>query len=318
MAIRVQLPTLRYGGDFIVRRHWKLESRVLEEYELVYFPEASGTSYRSGPSCYVLNEPCWILTRPGQEHAYQFSGDSTTRHQFLHFSGGEACAPLLLAPDGPDRLNIREGGGTAEALRHILNIAHSQRDERLCSLWLAALLGELEYLHRGSLLPSPASSPPPCRSSVSAASYPAAASPEATSPSPLYPAVVRQVLAYIRNHLAEPLTVVQIAEHFCFSQEHLTRMFASAIGMPIRPLIIQLRLEKAAHMLRHGSSSIKEIAFECGYSDPHYFSRSFAERFGLPATLFREKYGDSALQHVVLDESLSTPYPLNVYFHLSP
>lgn len=41
-----------------------------------------------------------------------------------------------------------------------------------------------------------------------------------------------------------------------------------------------LRLQKARHLLLNSKRSIKEIAYEVGFSDPNYFTRSYVEEFG--------------------------------------
>ncbi|WP_156157845.1 hypothetical protein [Gordoniibacillus kamchatkensis] len=79
------LPCLHFCGDFVVRRNWKLNERILEEHELVYFPIGTGTVYRCEDQIYTLNEPCWIVTRAGTRHSYVFRVRCTgVKIKFIH------------------------------------------------------------------------------------------------------------------------------------------------------------------------------------------------------------------------------------------
>lgn len=48
-----------------------------------------------------------------------------------------------------------------------------------------------------------------------------------------------------------------------------------------------IRLSKAREMLLNSTLNVAEIAYTVGFSDPNYFSRTFAEEYGEPPTAFR-------------------------------
>ncbi|KIL42319.1 hypothetical protein SD70_02115 [Gordoniibacillus kamchatkensis] len=106
--------------------------------------------------------------------------------------------------------------------------------------------------------------------------------------------------------------------HCKISHEHLTRMFVRSVGVPLRQIIIQLRLERAAYLLRHSTLTVKEIAAQCGYTENHYFSKAFAASFGMTAIAYRKKFADPLVQHVVYDGTANENYPINTYIHLNP
>lgn len=101
---------------------------------------------------------------------------------------------------------------------------------------------------------------------------------------------VNRVLDYIDRHLADPLPLEQLARVGAFSPFHFHRIFAALMGERLGDYIRRRRLETAAMSLSmRPQASVTEIAFECGFTSPAAFARAFKERFGLPATEWRER-----------------------------
>lgn len=64
-----------------------------------------------------------------------------------------------------------------------------------------------------------------------------------------YIARINRVLDYIEAHLAESLTLEELAAISCFSPFHFHRIFRAFIGETVGQYISRLRLEKAATLL---------------------------------------------------------------------
>lgn len=64
------------------------------------------------------------------------------------------------------------------------------------------------------------------------------------------------------------------------SRAQLYRKIQSLSGRAPNNLIRDLRLEKARGLLRRKKGNISEVAFEVGFSNPSYFAKCFAGRFG--------------------------------------
>ena len=71
---------------------------------------------------------------------------------------------------------------------------------------------------------------------------------------------LRRVLAYIEEHLAEDITVADLANVACLSIFHFTRAFAAAMGVPPHRYVSRRRLETAKAMIATGRASLCEIA----------------------------------------------------------
>ena len=62
------------------------------------------------------------------------------------------------------------------------------------------------------------------------------------------------ILDYIRDNLAEPLTLDQIAGRFFISKHYLCRIFKSATGFSVMEYIIYSRILRARQLLQEGVS----------------------------------------------------------------
>ena len=56
-----------------------------------------------------------------------------------------------------------------------------------------------------------------------------------------------------------------------------------------REYLLYLRLRKALGLIIYSRKSFKSIAFECGFSSQHYFSRFIKSQTGLNPTTIREQ-----------------------------
>jgi AraC-like DNA-binding protein len=91
---------------------------------------------------------------------------------------------------------------------------------------------------------------------------------------------VEKVIALLRDTLAEPPTLEEIGRAVGCSPFHLSRSFSSTTGLTISQYLRQLRMERAAELLRSGRFNVTEAALEVGYSSLSHFSQTFHETFG--------------------------------------
>jgi len=91
---------------------------------------------------------------------------------------------------------------------------------------------------------------------------------------------VEKVIALLRQNLEKPPNLEEIGRAVGCSPFHLSRTFSSATGMTIPQYTRQLRMERAAELLRSGRFNVTEAALEVGYSSLSHFSQAFHETFG--------------------------------------
>jgi len=91
---------------------------------------------------------------------------------------------------------------------------------------------------------------------------------------------VRTVLAYIREHLHEPLHVERLAEVACLSVRQFSRAFTESTGMSPAKAIERMRGEAARPRVEDGRETLEAIASAVGFADPERMRRSFVRLFG--------------------------------------
>jgi AraC family transcriptional regulator len=98
---------------------------------------------------------------------------------------------------------------------------------------------------------------------------------------------LRRVLAYIEEHLAEDITVAELANVACLSIFHFTRAFAGSMGVPPHRYLSRRRLESAKAMMATGRAPLSEIALECRFSSQSSFTRAFRRATGVTPAEYR-------------------------------
>ncbi|MDQ1815736.1 AraC family transcriptional regulator [Massilia sp. CCM 9210] len=104
----------------------------------------------------------------------------------------------------------------------------------------------------------------------------------------LAPLVRRRLADYIEQHLAQPVTLGELAQLACMSEFHLARMFRVSFGMPPSSWVAQRRIERARALLKAGKLPLQQIAAACGYADLSHFSHRFSKAVGAPPGRYRQ------------------------------
>jgi CheY-like chemotaxis protein/AraC-like DNA-binding protein len=105
---------------------------------------------------------------------------------------------------------------------------------------------------------------------------------------------LKKVLTYIDDNLDKPsLTVETLADECCLSQVQLYRKVKALTGNGPNELIRNVRLERAANMIKYNAGSIADIAYKCGFSNMSYFSKCFKEKYQKSPTEFRAEMANS-------------------------
>jgi len=101
------------------------------------------------------------------------------------------------------------------------------------------------------------------------------------------PDPVQHALDHLARDPAAHPTMEAIADHVGLSERQLRRKFATQTGMPPAHYAIEVRLERAAHLLATTRLPINRIARRVGYKDRHQFTRVFRRKFGVTPTAYR-------------------------------
>jgi AraC-like DNA-binding protein len=103
---------------------------------------------------------------------------------------------------------------------------------------------------------------------------------------------IQKAVAFIEANFRSKLTRAQIAAAAHLSENHLSGLFHSIVGLTAQEYILQCRLRFAENLLLlHGQPcSISEVAAEAGFSDQAHFSRHFRRFFGRTPQDYRHQY----------------------------
>lgn len=99
--------------------------------------------------------------------------------------------------------------------------------------------------------------------------------------------VVTKLIGYIDTHIAEDLSLENLAEYVSFSTFHLSRMFKRYTGTTLNKYIITKRIDKAKLLLR-GPMSITYVSKEVGFNNYNHFYRTFKNVTGVSPADFKE------------------------------
>lgn len=91
---------------------------------------------------------------------------------------------------------------------------------------------------------------------------------------------VEAVIAILKRDLCQVPTLESIAREVGCSPFYLSRTFSKEMKQTIPQYLRQIRMEKAAMLLRTGDYNVTEVAFEVGYSSLSHFSQAFHQAFG--------------------------------------
>jgi AraC-like DNA-binding protein len=93
---------------------------------------------------------------------------------------------------------------------------------------------------------------------------------------------------YIRKNLHQKLSIESIAKLAYVSKSNFFRMFKDELGTSPNEFILQERISRAKELLK-SRNSIKETAFQTGFSDTNYFTRVFKQLVGVTPKNYQDK-----------------------------
>src|ERR1700722_13772315 len=86
---------------------------------------------------------------------------------------------------------------------------------------------------------------------------------------------IEETVAYMHQHLDQPLQVATLAAKANFSPSQFFLLFKRLVGSAPIDYFIRMRIQRAGQLLCETDLSVKEVAAKLGYDDPFYFSRIF-------------------------------------------
>lgn len=98
-----------------------------------------------------------------------------------------------------------------------------------------------------------------------------------------------EVLAWLRRHRADPITLERAAAVAKMSPKSFCRFFKANTGKTLVEYLHELRVGEACRQLLENDRPVSEIALECGFNNLSNFNRRFRELKGMTPREFRRQ-----------------------------
>ena len=92
-------------------------------------------------------------------------------------------------------------------------------------------------------------------------------------------AKVVRAIEIMEANLADPLSLAEIAYHVGLSRRQVERLFEREMGLSPARYYLEMRLDRARHLLRQSPLPIVEIAIACGFVSASHFAKCYRELY---------------------------------------
>lgn len=261
------------AGQFVARNHPLHPRRCLDSHVLLI--GCTGTyPITQGSRNYTLGEGDFMLLVAGEEHYGIAPASAGQSHLWCHFHTVEStsitadttgCEAKLVLPEFGKIMHMEKFRILFRQLidAEYRDYADPRSRQSICDAYIRILLAELyddccaaqtdDHAGRGDVLAA-------------------------------------QVTEWIRLHAKDGIQPHDVAAHFQYSNDYLTKILRQATGMTISTCINRHRLETAKKHLINTDLRINEIAERSGFSDEKYFMKVFRQYEHVTPTEYRKTY----------------------------
>ncbi len=102
---------------------------------------------------------------------------------------------------------------------------------------------------------------------------------------------IRDLQIIIQENLQNPdFGIQQICRSLRMSRAQVYRKVKALTGISVNLYIRKFRIRKGFELLKNQNLNVSEVAYEVGFKDPAYFSRTFRSEYGISPTEHASKY----------------------------
>lgn len=93
------------------------------------------------------------------------------------------------------------------------------------------------------------------------------------------------ILNYVNENYRDPtLTLCKVADIFSYTEKYVSSLFKRHMETGFNRYVNSRRIDYALRLIDQGSTAVRNIALECGFSDALYFSKVFKKKTGITPT----------------------------------
>ena len=89
------------------------------------------------------------------------------------------------------------------------------------------------------------------------------------------------------NYKNSNFSIEALSDIMHVSHSYVCRLFKEATGQTVVKYLMNLRLEKAAELIKTGNYLVKDLAYSVGFNDELHFMKEFKKKFGVTVKTFK-------------------------------
>ena len=101
--------------------------------------------------------------------------------------------------------------------------------------------------------------------------------------------IIENSLAFIEDHIEEPLSVESVSKNFNMSKFYFHRLFSAIMGCSLSQYILSRRLNSAVTLIQEDRLSLTEIAYQLNFGSQSSFTRAFKRQFKVAPSSLKEQ-----------------------------
>lgn len=107
---------------------------------------------------------------------------------------------------------------------------------------------------------------------------------------------LRDVQAWIAEHLDASLSVEELAQRAHMSPRNFARAFKCEVGITPAAYVERARVERAQQLLQAEAATLQQVALECGFGGEDRMRRAFQRRLGIGPAAYRDRFRPALLE----------------------
>ena len=251
------------GGLFISRGVGSHPARKLSSWELI-FVERGQLKIREEGELFTVAAGESLLLKPGRRHVGEGEFPADLKFYWLHF----------------DWLEMRGDPALRQTQLSIAQHSKVSDPQYVISLF-RQFLSEQENIHRSIALE--------CILLLILQQIGASGLQENADDSPGV-ALAYRALQIIRTQYHLPLSTSWLARELHCNADYLGRVYRRVFHLTLTEALHRQRVMAAEKLLISDARSLKEVAEQCGFSDPGYFRQIFRKHTGLTPAVWKRRY----------------------------
>ncbi len=238
--------------------------RTLQEYQLIYLAQGAGSFESSESPLEQVREGASILLFPGVWHRYRPDPSTGWTTYWVGFRG--AFADHLVREGFFDPPNpVLEIGYVDDIVRLFQDVQETLRSGRPGFQYVAGSAVMLILAHIQAHVKS-----------------------RPFHGKEIEFKIDRARMLFVES-VEDRITPEEVAEQLNISYSWFRKMFKEYTGTSPGQYQLQLRLQRSRDLLANPSTSIKEVAFQLGFSSQSHFTRTFRDKMGITPGIYRQK-----------------------------